>query len=163
VACWPSPGSSRFHPLLRGGGRPEPPRTRQAPAQQHVATIVLQHGKPLLAVGSPGGATIITTVLQTLVNRVDLGMSLPEAVAAPRLSQRNRANTEVEPAFLDSPPEGRTGKARHKFVLASQTFTPAPEIGAVAALEFLGDGDIQAVAEAARRGGGSAMVLRKND
>lgn len=89
-------------------------------------------------------------------------MTLPEAVAAPRLSQRNRANTEVEPAFLDSPARAELEKLGHKFVLASQTFTPAPEIGAVAALEFLDDGDIQAVAEAARRGGGSAMVLRKN-
>ena len=52
-------------------------------------------GKPTIAVGSPGGATIITTVLQTLVNRLDLGMSLPEAVAAPRISQRNQAVTEA--------------------------------------------------------------------
>ncbi|MGI5404768.1 gamma-glutamyltransferase [Streptomyces sp. CA-135486] len=142
-------------PNLPGPGKR--PRSSMSP------TIVLQHGKPLLAVGSPGGATIITTVLQTLVNRVDLGMTLPEAVAAPRLSQRNRANTEVEPAFLDSPARAELEKLGHKFVLASQTFTPAPEIGAVAALEFLDNGDIQAVAEAARRGGGSAMVLRKND
>ena len=38
-------------------------------------TIVLKNGKPVLALGSPGGSTIITTVLQMLVNRLDLGMT----------------------------------------------------------------------------------------
>ncbi|MFI2371600.1 gamma-glutamyltransferase [Streptomyces sp. NPDC018833] len=141
-------------PNLPGPGKR--PRSSMSP------TIVLRDGEPLLAVGSPGGATIITTVLQTLINRLDLGMTLPEAVAAPRLSQRNRATTEFEPGFLDSPEKGELERLGHKFVLAGQTFTPAPEIGAVAALEFLDDGNIQAVAESTRRGGGSAMVLHKN-
>ena len=48
---------------------------------------------PCFAVGSPGGATIITTVLQILLNRIDFGMSLPDAIAAPRASQRNAATT----------------------------------------------------------------------
>ncbi|MGI3780758.1 MAG: gamma-glutamyltransferase, partial [Janthinobacterium lividum] len=59
---------------IEGGKRP---RSSMAP------TIVLKNGRPVYAVGSPGGSTIITTVLQTLVNRIDLGMTLPEAVAAP--------------------------------------------------------------------------------
>ena len=52
-------------------------------------TIVLRDGKPVLALGSPGGSTIITTVLQMLVNRFDRGMSIEQAIAAPRASQRN--------------------------------------------------------------------------
>ncbi len=40
-------------------------------------TIVLQDDEPVLALGSPGGSTIITTVLQVLINRLDLGMTLP--------------------------------------------------------------------------------------
>ena len=51
-------------------------------------TIVLRDGKPLLALGSPGGSTIITTVLQLLLDRLDLGATLPQAIAAPRASQR---------------------------------------------------------------------------
>ena len=66
-------------------------------------TIVLRDGKPLLALGSPGGATIITTVLQILLNRIDFGMTLPEAIAAPRASQRNAPTTQAEPAFIASP------------------------------------------------------------
>ena len=73
---------------VEGGKRP---RSSIAP------TIVLRNGKPFLALGSPGGASIITTVAQILVNRLDFGMSLPDAIAAPRLSQRNSATTQSEP------------------------------------------------------------------
>ena len=48
-------------------------------------TIVLKDGEPYLATGSPGGSTIITTVLQVLVNVIDHGMDLAAAVAAPRI------------------------------------------------------------------------------
>ena len=67
---------------VQGGKRP---RSSIAP------TIVLRNGRPFLALGSPGGASIITTVAQILLNRLDFGMTLPDAVAAPRLSQRNSA------------------------------------------------------------------------
>jgi gamma-glutamyltranspeptidase/glutathione hydrolase len=106
---------------------------------------------PLLAVGSPGGATIITTVLQVLLNRLDLGMTLSEAIAAPRASQRNAPAGEAEPAFLD-----RYGPALAAY---GQTFTVNPEIGAATGLEFLGHGRILAAAEPVRRGGGSALVV----
>ena len=60
------------------------PRSSMSP------TIVLKNGKPFLALGTPGGSTIITTVLQMIVNRIDLGMTVEEAMAAPRASQRKR-------------------------------------------------------------------------
>src|SRR6266536_1799789 len=64
-----------------GGKRP---RSSMSP------TIVLADGKPVVALGSPGGSMIITTVLQILVNHLDFGMTLPEAVAArvPRSATR---------------------------------------------------------------------------
>jgi gamma-glutamyltranspeptidase / glutathione hydrolase len=46
-------------------------------------TILLSHGKPFLATGSPGGSTIITTVFQILLNRIDFGMMLPEVSRPP--------------------------------------------------------------------------------
>ncbi|MEU9125787.1 gamma-glutamyltransferase [Streptomyces sp. NPDC048506] len=151
-----------FTPLAKDVPGPNLPGPGKRPRSSMSPTIVLKDGHPYLAVGSPGGATIITTVLQTLVNRVDLGMTLPEAVAAPRISQRNRADTEAEPAFLDSPERAALERLGQHFVEAPKTFTPSPEIGAVAALEFLHDGRIQAVAEPKRRGGGSAMVLHES-
>ncbi|MGX1850081.1 gamma-glutamyltransferase [Streptomyces sp. NPDC055299] len=148
-----------FAPLTKGTPDPNLPGPGKRPRSSMSPTIVLRDGKPMIAVGSPGGATIITTVLQTLVNRLDLGMSLPAAVAAPRLSQRNAAQTEAEPAFFDTPERKKLEAMGHRFVLAPKAFTPSPEIGAVAALEFLPRGKITAVAEPKRRGGGSAMVL----
>ncbi|WSZ72921.1 gamma-glutamyltransferase (plasmid) [Streptomyces chartreusis] len=151
-----------FTPLTEGVPDPNLPAPGKRPRSSMAPTIVLHDGKPMLAIGSPGGATIVTTVLQTLVNRIDLGMSLPEAVFAPRLSQRNRVATEAEPAFLDSPERTALDRLGHQFVVAPSTFTPSAEIGAVAALEFLSDGRLQAVAEPKRRGGGSAMVIHEN-
>jgi gamma-glutamyltranspeptidase/glutathione hydrolase len=48
-------------------------------------TILARGGKPVMLVGSPGGKTIINTVLRVIVNVVDFGLSPPEAVAGPRL------------------------------------------------------------------------------
>ncbi|WP_373457934.1 gamma-glutamyltransferase [Paeniglutamicibacter psychrophenolicus] len=129
------------------------PRSSMSP------TIVLSEGKPLLALGSPGGSTIITTVLQTLVNRVDLGMSLPEAIAAPRASQRNTAKVTAEPEFIESQAPALEALG-HQFVPAGDSFTPQAEIGALEAIEFAPDGTMTAAAEPTRRGGGSAMVLK---
>ena len=48
-------------------------------------TIVLKDGKPFIVIGSPGGTTIITTVMQVICNVVDFGMNIQEAVDAPRI------------------------------------------------------------------------------
>jgi len=48
-------------------------------------TIVAQDGKPLMAVGSPGGRTIINTTLQLILNVVDHGMNIAQSVEAPRI------------------------------------------------------------------------------
>jgi gamma-glutamyltranspeptidase/glutathione hydrolase len=138
-------------------GTANSPAPGKRPRSSMAPTIVFKHGRPEVAIGSPGGATIITSVLQTLVNYVDLGQSLPDAVAAPRASQRNSEPTPAEPAFIaqDGPALTALG---HTF----STVTPNPpaEIGAVEAIRFLPGGRQQAVAEPTRRGGGSAMVVR---
>jgi gamma-glutamyltranspeptidase/glutathione hydrolase len=48
-------------------------------------TIVLKNGKPFLVLGSPGGSTVITSVLQVILNVVDFGMNIQEAVDSPRI------------------------------------------------------------------------------
>jgi gamma-glutamyltranspeptidase / glutathione hydrolase len=130
------------------------PRSSMSP------TIVLKDDEPFLALGSPGGSTIITTVLQTLVNRIDLGMSIEEALAAPRAAQRNTEKVLAEQSFIDEFPElSKTYK--HLLAPAGEPGTSAAEIGAATAIEFSDDGKkVTAVAEPARRGGGSAMVVR---
>ena len=48
-------------------------------------TIVLKEGKPVLVTGSPGGSRIITAVLQVVVNVIDFGMTIADAVSFPRV------------------------------------------------------------------------------
>ncbi|MGW6282724.1 gamma-glutamyltransferase [Kribbella sp. NPDC055071] len=123
-------------------------------------TIVLRGGKPYLALGSPGGSTIITTVLQTLTNRLDRGMTLPEAIAAPRASQRNTASVTAEQSFIDKY-GAALGTYGHTFTPAGAPGTSAAEIGALEGLEFLPGGAILAAAEPTRRGGGSAATVKQ--
>jgi gamma-glutamyltranspeptidase/glutathione hydrolase len=146
-----------FAPPADGSPDPNLPAGGKRPRSSMAPTIVLEDGRPLLAVGSPGGSTIITTVLQILMNRLDLGMDLPAALAAPRATQRNTAATFAEQPFIDA----------HGAALAAKGHTvqlfpgpPAGVIGAATGLEFLGRGRIQAVAEPVRRHGGSALVVR---
>ena len=135
--------------IVAGGKRP---RSSMSP------TIVLRDGAPYLALGSPGGSTIITTVLQVLTNRVDRGMSLPQAIAAPRASQRNTPTVTAEQDFITAynavlQPYG------HILVAAGAPGTSAAEIGAATGIEFLPGGALLAAAEPVRRGGGDAGVV----
>lgn len=127
---------------IEGGKRP---RSSMSP------TIVLRDGEPWLALGSPGGSTIITTVAQTLINRIDLGMDLPAALAAPRATQRNTVTVSAEPGFRDA-----HGAALEAY---GHAFSTTSQLGAAAAVEVLPDGEVQAVAEPERRGGGAAGVV----
>jgi gamma-glutamyltranspeptidase/glutathione hydrolase len=132
------------------GAVPDPnlPAPGKRPRSSMSPTIVFDEGAPVLAVGSPGGSMIITTVLQTLLNRLDFGMPLLDAVAAPRASQRNTVAVSAEPAFNEDPLEA-----------LGHTFVDVAEIGAVTAIEQRDDGQLVAVAEPVRRGGGDAGVV----
>ncbi|MBK3578538.1 gamma-glutamyltransferase [Streptomyces sp. MBT65] len=141
-----TPANPAVHdPNLPGPGKR--PRSSISP------TIVLdQHNKPVVALGSPGGATIITTVLQTLTEFLDRGLPLVDAIAAPRASQRNAANTELEPALYNSDLKTQLQAIGHSFTLN-------PEIGAATGVQRLPNGEWLAAAEKVRRGGGSAAVV----
>ncbi|MFL5841474.1 MAG: gamma-glutamyltransferase, partial [Thermoleophilaceae bacterium] len=106
-----------FDPAPSSPGTPDPnlPEGGKRPRSSMAPTIVLSDGKPLLTVGSPGGATIITTVLQILLDRFDFGMSLPEAIAAPRASQRNASTTNAEPGFTDRYGNELTSRFKQSF------------------------------------------------
>ncbi len=124
-------------------------------------TIVLRDGAPAFAVGSPGGATIITTVLQILLNHIDFGMPLEQAIAAPRVGNFNTPASFAEQAFLDSP-EAKTLEQDYgqQFSLVTGPQQIDKEIGAATGIELLGPDHFLAAAEPVRRGGGSAMVVR---
>jgi gamma-glutamyltranspeptidase / glutathione hydrolase len=140
-----------FAPAPDNPDDPNLPAPGKRPRSSMSPTIVTKHGEPFLAVGSPGGSTIITTVLQILLDRISLGMTLPEAIADPRASQRNTAAVQAESAFDET-----------ALMVMGHTFVaPADpgEIGAATGIEFLGNKRLLAAAEPVRRGGGSAGVV----
>ncbi len=129
------------------------PRSSMSP------TIITEpDGTPVLALGSPGGSTIITTVLQLVVDHLDRGLALPAAVADPRGSQRNTAAVTAEPEFIDAYGAGLRALG-HELKPAGDAFTSAAEIGAATGIGFGPGGLLTAVAEPERRGGGDARVL----
>jgi gamma-glutamyltranspeptidase/glutathione hydrolase len=58
-----------------------------------VPTIVLKDGKPFLVLGAPGGSTIITAVLQVMLNVMDFGMNVQDAIDFPRIHHQWKPDT----------------------------------------------------------------------
>ena len=83
-------------------GKPLPPNA-MAPGKRMLSTmmptIVMKDGKPWLITGSPGGSTIIDTVLQVIVNVVDFKLNVEEATHQPRIFQDASDKLRVEPNF----------------------------------------------------------------
>jgi gamma-glutamyltranspeptidase / glutathione hydrolase len=76
------PGVPNAYGLLQSENNAIAPRKR--PLSAMTPTIVMKDGKVYFAVGSPGGPTIINTVLQVVINVIDFGMSIQQAIDAPR-------------------------------------------------------------------------------
>ena len=140
-----------FVPLTAGVPDPNLPAGGKRPRSSMSPTIVFSNGHPWLALGSPGGATIITTVLQVLTEYVDRGLPLVDAIAAPRLSSRNGVE-EAEPAIYNGTLGAGLTSLGHVLKLN-------PEIGAATAIRIYRDGHFYAAAETTRRGGGAAAVV----
>jgi gamma-glutamyltranspeptidase/glutathione hydrolase len=79
----PKPGEANMYGLVQGEANAI--QAGKRPLSSMTPTIVLRQGKPYLAAGSPGGPTIINTVLETILNVLDFGMNIQDAVDWPRL------------------------------------------------------------------------------
>lgn len=77
------PGSPNLFGLIQGEANAIAPGKR--PLSSMTPTMVLKDGKLFCALGSPGGPTIINSVMQVLLNVIDHGMTLQGAVNAPRI------------------------------------------------------------------------------
>jgi gamma-glutamyltranspeptidase/glutathione hydrolase len=114
-------------------------------------TIVLQDGKVRLVLGAPGSGRIITSVLQVLIDVVDHGMSLEQAVAAPRVHH------QWQPAHLSFEPLALAPDVRAALAAMGHRFAKEPSsIGRVMAIEVAPGGRRTAVADP--RSGGSALA-----
>ena len=111
-------------------------------------TIVTVDDQVKLITGSPGGSTIITTVLQMVVNVVDHGQSVLEAASSPRFHfQWFPTNVRVEPGFDESVIRELEAKGHE--------FTNVPAIGDVNQIGVSGD-EITAVSDPRHAGGAAA-------
>lgn len=133
---------------------PNVPEPGKRPRSSMAPTIAFAPDGSILAFGSPGGSTIITTAVNIATNVIDFDMDLSSAIAAPRFSQRNNGITEVDQSFEASD----IGKALTDL---GHQLKSTNEIGAATGISITPEGEITAVAEPLRRGGGSAMTTVK--
>ena len=77
------PGKPNAYGLVQGEANAIQPRKR--PLSSMTPTIVTRDGRLALVLGTPGGPTIINSVLQVFLNVVDFGMNVQDAVNAPRI------------------------------------------------------------------------------
>lgn len=117
------PGVPNGFGLVQGAANAVAPGKR--PLSSMSPTIVLgPDGKVFMVTGSPGGSTIITTVLQTILDVIDYGMNMQQAVDAPRFHHQWLPDqVMVEPGYL-------TPETQAKLEAMGYTFNPIAAIGA---------------------------------
>jgi gamma-glutamyltranspeptidase / glutathione hydrolase len=114
------PGVPNMYGLVQGEANKIEPGKR--PLSSMTPTIVQRDGKPWMIVGTPGGSRIITAVLHTVLNVVDYGMDIQEAVDAPRIHQQWMPETTfVEPRALSADTQAILVGMGHKLTV------PQPE------------------------------------
>ena len=94
------PGVPNAFGLVQGKANAVAPGKR--PLSSMTPTIVLKGGKLFMVTGSPGGSTIISTTLESILNVVDFGMNMKQAVDAPRIHHQWLPDVVMlEPGYLE--------------------------------------------------------------
>ncbi|WP_231574963.1 gamma-glutamyltransferase [Bacillus sp. B-jedd] len=132
-----------FDAVPGGVNEPEPGKR---PVSCKCPTVLFKDGKPVLTLGSPGGPTIIASVFQTIVNIVDFGMDLKDAIEEPRIFST--------PGMLLSWEQGIDPLAKGKLESMNFEFGDDPHIiGNVQAIQFNQEtGEMYGAADSSREG-----------
>jgi gamma-glutamyltranspeptidase/glutathione hydrolase len=121
-------GAPNMYGLVQGEANAIAPRKR--PLSSMTPTIVLKDGKPFLITGTPGGPTIINTVLLVITDIIDHGLSVTQAVDAPRFHHQWQPDVIDHEPFFTSPDSAELLKAEG-YTLTIRTLYPnAPEANA---------------------------------
>jgi len=104
-------------------------------------TIIEKDGELFLVLGAPGGSTIITAVLQTFLNVAEYGMSLPEAVAAPRFHH------QWLPDQILYESDALAGGTKDSLAALGYQFREVDAMAVIKAIQRLPDGELQAAAD----------------
>ena len=98
------------------------------PLSSMTPTVVLRDGRPFMVSGSPGGPRIISTTLLTLVNVIDYGMDVSQAVSFPRIhAQWVPAQVVLEPAIPEDVREGLRRRG-HELEISPRNWSSAQSI-----------------------------------
>ncbi|WP_421914471.1 gamma-glutamyltransferase [Mesorhizobium sp.] len=121
------PGVPNLYGLVQGEANAIQPR--KTPLSSMSPTIVARDGKPFMVIGSPGGSRIITITLEAIVNVVDHGMNIQEALDAPRIHHQWLPDTVyVEPFGLSPDTERLLAGMGYHLDLGGQTWGQAAGI-----------------------------------
>lgn len=135
------PGVPNVYGLIGGKANAVAPQKRMLSAM--TPTIVEKNGKLFMVVGTPGGSTIITSVLQTILNVHEFEMTMQEAVDAPRFHhQWLPEEIRIEPSRFD---RSLLNQLTSKGYTINEERTPV--IGKVDAILVLDDGTLEAGAD----------------
>ncbi len=108
------PGVANSFGLVQGESNAIQPGKR--PLSSMAPSIVLRDGKLFMVTGSPGGSTIISTVLESFLNVVDFKMNVQQSVDAPRVHQQWYPDVVfVEPGLLTAPVQARLERRGYRF------------------------------------------------
>ena len=128
------------HPNSIAGGK--------TPLSSMSPTLIMKDGEPVAALGSPGGTTIIATVAQLCSNLIDHGMTMQEAIDAPRISGFRNTTLNYETRFSDETIAGLEEKGWT--MNASDDFSRS--FGSVNAVRYADDGTLDGGADPRRDG-----------
>jgi len=121
------PGVPNLYGLVQGEANAIQPK--KTPLSSMSPTVVAKDGEPFMVIGSPGGSRIITITLEAIVNVVDHGMNIQEAIDAPRIHHQWLPDTVyVEPFGLSPDTERLLANMGYRLDLGDKTWGQAAGI-----------------------------------
>ncbi|HEY0975892.1 MAG TPA: gamma-glutamyltransferase [Flavobacteriales bacterium] len=134
-----APGTPNAYGLVGGEANAIAPGKRMLSSM--TPTIVVRDGKVVLVLGTPGGSSIITTVFQVIMNVLDHGMTMQQAVNAPRF------HFQWLPDMIQTEAGAITGADSLELVQMGHTFVNRSPYGRVDAIHVLDDGRLEGGAD----------------
>ena len=133
------PGAPNLYGAIGGEANKIEPGKRMLSSM--TPTILEKDGKLVMVVGTPGGTTIITSVFQTILNVIDHGMTMQEAVTAPRF------HSQWAPDVVFTEPKAFKPNDSLQLVKKGHQFKSRGRYGAVDAIRVLKDGKLEGGAD----------------
>ena len=133
------PGTPNLYGLLGGKANAIAPHKRMLSAM--TPTIIEENGKLKMVIGTPGGSTIITSVLQGILNVLEFGMTAQESVTAPRFHH------QWKPDRIDVEQEAIADVVRESLTRDGYIFYPRAAIGRMENIVILPNGKLQTGAD----------------